>query len=101
MSHELPLTLLSGMGADERVFRRQRQQFTNLRLPGWIAPRPGDDLVGYARRMAHRVDPAGPCFGGGLSLGGMIAIEMARDLDCPTPSPPRTGSFTALAVCCP
>ncbi len=82
MGDELPLILLSGMGADERVFRLQREQFNNLRLPGWIAPESGDDLPRYARRMAERVDPGGPCFVGGVSLGGMIAIEMARHLDC-------------------
>lgn len=82
MGRELPLILLSGMGADERVFRRQREQFANLHLPGWIVPQPGDDLAGYARRMARHIDPGGPCFVGGVSLGGMIALEMARHLDC-------------------
>lgn len=82
MSDELPLILLSGMGADERVFRFQREEFDNLRLPGWIAPQPGDDLPQYARRMARHVDPGGPCIIGGVSLGGMIAIEMARHLEC-------------------
>lgn len=78
----MPLILLSGMGADERVFRRQREQFSNLRLPGWIPPQRGDDLPRYAQRLAKHVDPGGPCFVGGVSLGGMIAIEMARHLDC-------------------
>jgi pimeloyl-ACP methyl ester carboxylesterase len=82
MNDGLPLILLSGMGADERVFRFQREQFATLLLPGWIAPQSGDDLPRYARRMAEHVDPGGPCFVGGLSLGGMIAIEMARHLDC-------------------
>jgi len=82
VTRSLPLILLSGMGADERVFRLQREQFPDLILPGWSAPQPGDDLPGYARRMAQRVDPGEPCFVGGLSLGGMIAVEMARHLDC-------------------
>ncbi len=78
----MPLVLLSGMGADERLFRFQREQFSNLRLPGWISPERGDDLPRYARRMAEHIDPGGPCFVGGASLGGMIAIEAARHLDC-------------------
>ena len=82
MCEELPLILLSGMGADERVFRSQSGQFDNLRLPGWIEPQPGDDLPRYAQRLADHVNPGGPCFVGGVSLGGMIAIEMARHLDC-------------------
>lgn len=82
MTSDLPLILLSGMGADERVFRRQRDEFARLLLPGWIDPQPGDDLPRYAQRMAKHVDPGGPCFVGGVSLGGMIALEMARHLDC-------------------
>ncbi len=82
MSSDLPLILLSGMGADERVFRLQRDKFPSLSLPGWIPPQRGEDLPRYAQRMAEHVDPGGPCFVGGVSLGGMIAIEMARFLDC-------------------
>ena len=82
MDNEIPLILLSGMGADERVFRSQREQFGNLLLPGWVDPQSGDDLPRYARRMAEHVNPGGPCFLGGISLGGMIAIEMARHLNC-------------------
>jgi pimeloyl-ACP methyl ester carboxylesterase len=83
MSDKLPLILLSGMGADERIFRFQREQFDNLRLSPWIAPQSGDDLPRYAQRMAEHVNPDGrPCFVGGVSLGGMIAIEMARHLNC-------------------
>ncbi len=33
-----PLILLSGMGADERVFAAQMQAIPNLMVPKWIAP---------------------------------------------------------------
>jgi pimeloyl-ACP methyl ester carboxylesterase len=82
MSTPLPLILLSGMGADQRLFRRQSEAFSNLRLPGWIPPQRGDDLPRYAQRLARHVDPGEPCFIGGCSLGGMIAMETARHLDC-------------------
>ena len=81
MSVDLPLILLSGMGADERLFRRQKEALPDLRLPGWIAPERGDDLPRYAQRLAASIDPGGPCFVGGASFGGMIALEMARHLD--------------------
>jgi pimeloyl-ACP methyl ester carboxylesterase len=76
-----PLILLSGMGADERVFLPQLKVFSNLVVPKWIDPEAHESLRHYAERMAARVDPHGPCFIGGASFGGMLAIEMARYLD--------------------
>jgi pimeloyl-ACP methyl ester carboxylesterase len=76
-----PLILLSGMGADHRVFLPQLKAFANLIVPKWIEPQPRETLKGYAARMAARVDPLGPCFVGGASFGGMLAIEMAQYLD--------------------
>ena len=41
----LPLILLSGMGADERVFQRQREAFPDLVVPKWITPDPQESLA--------------------------------------------------------
>lgn len=80
-STQLPLILLSGMGADERVFSPQKAAFDNLTVPEWLEPLPRESLAAYAKRMAAAVDPAGPCFLGGASFGGMVAMEMSRHLD--------------------
>jgi pimeloyl-ACP methyl ester carboxylesterase len=77
----LPLVLLPGMGADRRMFRDQLAAFDRLTVPDWIAPEPGDTIPSYAERMARIVDPGGPCFVGGGSFGGMVALEMSRHLD--------------------
>ena len=77
----LPLSLLSGLGADRRLFAPQRAVFDNLVTPDWITPDDGDTLASYAQKMARAVDPHGPCFVGGISMGGMIALEMTRHLD--------------------
>ena len=69
------------MGADERVFLPQLKAFSNLIVPRWIEPEPRETLKGYAARMAARVDPHGPCFVGGASFGGMLAIEMTHHLE--------------------
>jgi pimeloyl-ACP methyl ester carboxylesterase len=77
----LPLLLLSGMGADERLFKAQRDAFPQLIVPRWIPPELRESLPDYARRMARIVGPAGPCYVGGGSFGGFVAMEMARHLE--------------------
>jgi pimeloyl-ACP methyl ester carboxylesterase len=80
MTEGTPLILLSGMAADERLFEPQRRAFPGLRVPAWIDPLHGESLRAYALRLARRVDPGGPCFVGGASFGGMVALEMAAHL---------------------
>jgi pimeloyl-ACP methyl ester carboxylesterase len=80
MPEDAPLILLPGMGADERMFRAQRAAFPALRVPGWIPPLRREPLAHYARRLAAAVDPGVPCFVGGASFGGMVALEMAPHL---------------------
>lgn len=81
MTAALPLILLPGMGADERLFVAQKGALPQLIVPTWLRPEPGDTLASYGQRMAAAVDPGGPCVVGGVSLGGMVAVEMARHLD--------------------
>jgi len=80
MSEDLPILLLSGMGADGRLFAPQQAAFPNLRVPAWIDPLRGESLRSYATRFARRVDPARPCLVGGASFGGIVALEMAPHL---------------------
>ena len=81
MDGRVPLILLSGMGADGRLFREQRGCFPNLITPDWIPHRRGDTLASYAERMARHIDPGCPCYVGGASFGGMVALEIARHSD--------------------
>lgn len=76
-SVDLPLILLPGMGADERMFEPQREAFPNLFVPPWVEPRPGESLRAYAIRFARRIDPGRACVLGGASFGGIVALEMA------------------------
>lgn len=68
------------MGADERLFAPQREVFANLLVPKWITPAPNDSIQSYGKRLAQQVDPKRPCFVGGASFGGFVAMEMARHL---------------------
>lgn len=76
-----PLILLSGMGADARVFEKQIDAIPYLIVPKWIAPVTHESLASYAERLAEKVNPRKPCFIGGASFGGFVALEMIPHLD--------------------
>ncbi|HEX8913807.1 MAG TPA: alpha/beta hydrolase [Humisphaera sp.] len=76
MSPDFPIILLSGMGADERMFAKLRPLLPEVVVPEWIRPEPRETLREYARRMAAHVDPGRPCVVGGASFGGFLALEM-------------------------
>ena len=69
----------SGIGADYRLF-------THLRLPKgfetayihWIPPAPGEKLADYAIRLTEQIDTTEPVVLVGLSLGGIMSVEMAK-----------------------
>lgn len=79
-SPQCPLILLPGVGGDARMFGPQRTAFPELIVPEWIEPQPNEPLADYAARFARVVDPGGPCFLGGVSFGGVVALEVATHL---------------------
>ena len=78
---DVPLILFSGMGADARVFAEQKKAIPHLSVPTWLVPMPNESLAGYAARWAPLINPGQPCFIGGASFGGFVAMEMIRHLD--------------------
>jgi len=93
MAASIQLILVPGLGADRRMFAHQAAAFEQLVVPRWIEPRSGETLPEYAARFARSltarsgatgvpaVRPDVPLVLGGVSLGGMIAYEMAAHLD--------------------
>ncbi len=69
------------MGADERVFAAQAAAIPELIVAPWITPTPQESLSSYASRLAERVNPGKPCFVGGASFGGFVALEMIKHLN--------------------
>ena len=69
---------ISGLGADRRVFK-------NIQLPSqcqpvyldWIPPLKNETLADYALRLAKPIDTTESFSLIGLSLGGMMAVEIA------------------------
>jgi pimeloyl-ACP methyl ester carboxylesterase len=76
----LPLILLPGIGTDARVFALQRLAFPQLIVPEWLPPQRRESLAEYAARFADAVNPGRPCIIGGMSFGGMVALELTRHL---------------------
>ena len=76
--------LFPGLGVDGGVFDLQRTLPARVETPGWIDPDPDDTVESYSARMARRVplDPQdnAPLYLGGLSFGGMVALEAAKIL---------------------
>ena len=75
----LKVYFISGMGADRRIFR-------HIRLPAnfeadyldWIPFKKGEELEDYAVRLAEGIAPGEPFILIGLSLGGIMAVEIAK-----------------------
>jgi len=79
------IVLFPGLGTDPRLFdRQQRALGDDLECPGWLIPEPCESFDGYTRRWARRLEPrpgdTRPLFIGGVSFGGMVAMQMARHL---------------------
>ncbi|RPE12128.1 alpha/beta hydrolase [Chitinophaga lutea] len=73
--------LISGLGADERVFSRlEFPAGYDVHFLPWIQPLNAAEPIGeYAMRMARRILHPNPVMLG-LSFGGMMSIEIARHI---------------------
>ena len=70
----LPIYLMPGVGADERLFAGLPDARVLPRLS------PEGSLADYAARLAPHIDASKPFDLGGSSFGGMIALELARQV---------------------
>jgi pimeloyl-ACP methyl ester carboxylesterase len=80
VEQQSPLILLPGLGGDTRLFDSQRPAFPELITLNWIEPKKNEPLADYAARYAKVIDPGQPCFIGGVSFGGVVALEVASHL---------------------
>ncbi len=72
---------ISGMGADERIF-------TKLSVPGyelvpvkWTSYDKNDTLATYAQKLTKQIPEENPIILG-LSLGGMLSVEVGKIVQC-------------------
>lgn len=78
---KIPLIFFSGMAADERVLEHQLDFFPDMFVPQWISPLPSEKISDYCARFSKQIDPGRPCIVGGVSFGGIVALEMQNHLD--------------------
>src|SRR5580692_10641622 len=71
---------ISGLGADERVFSNLKVQGASFHYLQWLQPEENESIGDYASRMVRQVPVPDPILLG-VSFGGMMAIEMAKE--CP------------------
>ena len=73
--------LISGLGADKRLYK-------NISLPGyeviatdWLLPDINDTLTTYAQSIVKQYDIEDNSIVIGVSLGGIIAVEIAKQVE--------------------
>ena len=74
----MKLYLIPGTGTDKRLFTEQFKDFPDIIVPEWLPPLgKTESVVSYAKRMSAAIDASSAFIVGGVSLGGMIAQEIA------------------------
>jgi len=69
--------IISGLGADHRVFKYIDFGKLNVHFIEWIAPLEKESLSSYAQRISENIKHEKPILIG-LSFGGMVAAEIAK-----------------------
>jgi pimeloyl-ACP methyl ester carboxylesterase len=70
---------VSGLGADERVFRLLKFEGYQPVHIHWVKPERNEPIDHYAQRLATQIKSDEPIIVG-LSFGGLIAIEIAKQI---------------------
>src|SRR6187402_2698680 len=72
---------ISGLGADSRIFKYiTLPEGFKVRYIEWIDPLDKETLPEYASRLTAQLDPSQPFVLAGLSLGGIMAVEIAKKI---------------------
>lgn len=75
----MKLYLISGLGADERAFKKL--SFTKEILPvfiRWIEPAADESLQQYCTRLSEQINQDEPFVLLGMSFGGIAALELSK-----------------------
>ena len=69
--------ILSGLGADERVFQLLDLSAFDVVFIQWIKPEVKESIQDYAARLLRQIKTENPIIIG-LSFGGMMAVELSK-----------------------
>lgn len=70
---------ISGLGADEKAFEKLHVNGCSFKCLRWISPLTKESLSSYAKRMLEQIEESNLIILG-LSFGGMLAVEMAKQI---------------------
>src|SRR5688572_21332879 len=72
---------LPGLGADHRLFSRLHlPEGINIKCIDWIKNLPDETVADYAKRLAKEINTSEPFSLIGVSFGGVVSLEIARQL---------------------
>jgi esterase/lipase len=71
--------LISGLGADERVYSKINFGNSNVTFIPWLIPEKNETIEAYALRLSKKITNENPILIG-LSFGGMMAVEVAKHI---------------------
>ncbi len=74
----MKIYFIPGLGADERMFAHQSEFFEGSACIRWVSPGEAKSLEDYTGKLAEQVDSSSPFVLVGVSMGGMIALELAK-----------------------
>tara|TARA_B100000497_G_scaffold127345_1_gene168813 strand:+ start:2209 stop:2862 length:654 start_codon:yes stop_codon:yes gene_type:complete len=69
--------LIPGLGGDKRMYAGQLSKFPQTKVLEFIEPLKGETISNYAYRLAEGIDKNHPFILVGVSLGGIVAQEIA------------------------
>lgn len=70
---------ISGIGADERIFKRLNIPGVILQHVKWVPPEKKDTIETYAQKLREQIKEENPVLLG-VSFGGMIAVALSRQI---------------------
>jgi pimeloyl-ACP methyl ester carboxylesterase len=73
-----PIIFFPALGCDARLGRRHHDLSCPIRWAQWMPCLDGDDFDSYAAKVAATIEIPEDCFFAGTSLGGLIALNLAR-----------------------
>ena len=71
--------IISGLGADERVFQKiDFGSFQPIHIK-WLIPEKDESIESYSKKLLTQIDEINPIIIG-LSFGGIVAVEIAKQI---------------------
>jgi pimeloyl-ACP methyl ester carboxylesterase len=70
--------LIPGLGGDKRMYASQLRKYPNTKVLEYFKPKFNESLKNYAKRLAEGIDKNEPFILIGVSLGGIMSLEIAK-----------------------